>query len=517
MSESQNTPRATSTLPSWITDMMAQIHPDRRSEYSIDGTGDDVSHMAKAAPCILVGATGVRIVGRLKIQMHLNNIRDLGFDSSKENRSLPVKRKRSESSLESDPLVTTPRFGRNLTNVQRAKSAPAFEAPKPRKLAKVFELNRSATHDTLIMNVVKRLEAAVDRQTEVLSKIYGVLESSAKLALFSNPTKNSITFSVLLHSHKAHSLLLHPPVAFVLAQAVTLAPAAPLLSVLLHTTFPPTNAYQPPAIMSKPPISSAQLPATSKLSWAQIAKPQEKPIAASPPAPSVIASLPEPDQHQKVGRIRRLFSLLNGVTSLNFDHHQLISFAEQQPFPQQAMQPLSPPAPVQQQEHQQSTPAPASSVATSIATSPSQPVFPPPVQPVLPPSQTTQFVPTQPSAPIPQVPQHALAPYGQPHAVFGTCISALELNTISPVSAPNDHRLLILPPSMIRVSANNTKSFLLNGFLLIFAIAASWYVLVMGIERDLKKSKLGPRLSHFGCPPVPNRWYFFKPCNADAG
>jgi hypothetical protein len=65
--------------------------------------------------------------------------------------------------------------------VQRAKSAPALEVPKPRKLAKIFELNGSlATHDTLIMNVVKHLEAAVDRQTEVLSKIYGVLESSAK-------------------------------------------------------------------------------------------------------------------------------------------------------------------------------------------------------------------------------------------------------------------------------------------------------------------------------------------------
>lgn len=39
-----------------------------------------VKHMAKAAPYILVGATGVQIVGRLKIQMHLNNIRDLGFN-----------------------------------------------------------------------------------------------------------------------------------------------------------------------------------------------------------------------------------------------------------------------------------------------------------------------------------------------------------------------------------------------------------------------------------------------------
>ncbi|KIY66333.1 endoplasmic reticulum Ca-transporting P-type ATPase [Cylindrobasidium torrendii FP15055 ss-10] len=41
-----------------------------------------------------------------------------------------------------------------------------------------------------------------------------------------------------------------------------------------------------------------------------------------------------------------------------------------------------------------------------------------------------------------------------------------------------------------RISANNLESFMFIGFLLIFALAASWYVWTKGIERNLKKSKL---------------------------
>lgn len=35
--------RATSTQPSWVSDMMAHVEPDRVAEFSICGTGDDVS------------------------------------------------------------------------------------------------------------------------------------------------------------------------------------------------------------------------------------------------------------------------------------------------------------------------------------------------------------------------------------------------------------------------------------------------------------------------------------------
>jgi hypothetical protein len=77
----------------------------------------------------------------------------------------------------------TRHFGKDLSNTQHAdlesESVPAFEMPKSRKLA--FEFNGSMTHENLVFaNVVKHLEAAIDKQTEVLSKICRILESCAK-------------------------------------------------------------------------------------------------------------------------------------------------------------------------------------------------------------------------------------------------------------------------------------------------------------------------------------------------
>ncbi|KAG1876101.1 hypothetical protein C8R48DRAFT_768941 [Suillus tomentosus] len=95
---------------------------------------------------------------------------------------LKHKRSRSESIFESDSIGdrTSRHFGKNLTNVQRAESVPALEMSKRRKLGKAFEFNGTTTDETLVLNAVKHLETAIDRQTEVLSKIYRVLESRAK-------------------------------------------------------------------------------------------------------------------------------------------------------------------------------------------------------------------------------------------------------------------------------------------------------------------------------------------------
>lgn len=45
-------------------------------------------------------------------------------------------------------------------------------------MGKALNIKGSIAHENLILDVVKHVEAAIDRQTEVLSKIYDVLESS---------------------------------------------------------------------------------------------------------------------------------------------------------------------------------------------------------------------------------------------------------------------------------------------------------------------------------------------------
>ncbi|KAG1830813.1 hypothetical protein EV424DRAFT_1343341 [Suillus variegatus] len=91
---------------------------------------------------------------------------------------LPPKRKRSTSDVGD---VTSRQFGQNMTNVGRAVSAPVLEVSqklKRRKLAKSFEFKGSTAHETLL-KVGKDIEAAIDRQTEILSKLYDILESRA--------------------------------------------------------------------------------------------------------------------------------------------------------------------------------------------------------------------------------------------------------------------------------------------------------------------------------------------------
>ncbi|KAG1793821.1 uncharacterized protein HD556DRAFT_1308302 [Suillus plorans] len=112
--------------------------------------------MAKAP---LYTAAGATVARKLNLHLHADALADVSehqglekdVDSSNtqvggrsgDSEIWPLKRKRSKTASESDP-----------------------------------------THQHLkcqILNVAKRLEAAIDRQTEVLSKIYRVLEGSAKL------------------------------------------------------------------------------------------------------------------------------------------------------------------------------------------------------------------------------------------------------------------------------------------------------------------------------------------------
>ena len=69
----------------------------------------------------------------------------------------------------------------------------------------------------------------------------------------------------------------------------------------------------------------------------------------------------------------------------------------------------------------------------------------------------------------------------------GGCLAVILRNGFGTVQGQLVRALLF---SAERVGADNLESFLFIGFLLIFAIAASWYVWVKGIERGLKKSKL---------------------------
>jgi len=70
-----------------------------------------------------------------------------------------------------------------MTNGGRAMSMPVLEVSqrlKRRKLAKPFQF-KGRTAQEALMKVGKDIEAAIDRQTEMISKVYDVLQSRASL------------------------------------------------------------------------------------------------------------------------------------------------------------------------------------------------------------------------------------------------------------------------------------------------------------------------------------------------
>jgi hypothetical protein len=69
-------------------------------------------------------------------------------------------------------------FGNDLFNAQRGASVPAApEAPrKRRKLARAFEERPSLSVAETLLKVAGGIEAAIDRQTELLSLILNAME-----------------------------------------------------------------------------------------------------------------------------------------------------------------------------------------------------------------------------------------------------------------------------------------------------------------------------------------------------
>ncbi|KAG2136782.1 hypothetical protein BD769DRAFT_1664311 [Suillus cothurnatus] len=93
------------------------------------------------------------------------------------------KRKHTESNFiqaEEHTQVVTPRrcFGRDLFNAQQGASVPAApEAPrKRRKLARAFEESPNLSVAGALLKVAGGIEAAIDRQTELLSLILNAME-----------------------------------------------------------------------------------------------------------------------------------------------------------------------------------------------------------------------------------------------------------------------------------------------------------------------------------------------------
>ncbi|KAG1717550.1 hypothetical protein EDB19DRAFT_1839676 [Suillus lakei] len=131
-------------------------------------------------------ATGEEDTGKAEATDLLDNTSDFvdkvqnDSEASKRKLDIDVWKSLSDFVEEHTQTVTPQRyFGHDILNMQRGASEPAQEAPrKRRKLARAFEFEApSLSVAEALLKVAGGIEAAIDRQTELLSLILNAMES----------------------------------------------------------------------------------------------------------------------------------------------------------------------------------------------------------------------------------------------------------------------------------------------------------------------------------------------------